>query len=127
MGKRNNAPVQNGALSGLATGESKDGRDSKDSKDGEVLNDGGENGKVKIVVLMEFQDRFDRKIMYKPGTELEFDAERAANVVSRGLAEFTSPPTPLQMDRGENPASQGEGENPGNNEIEGGGSDGRQV
>nr|DAD91215.1 MAG TPA: Thrombin inhibitor from mosquito [Siphoviridae sp. ctu3K14] len=42
---------------------------------------------VTVVVLMAFQDKFDHKTQYAPGTELQVDKERADDLVSRGLAE----------------------------------------
>lgn len=42
---------------------------------------------VTVVVLMAFQDKFDHKTQYVPGTELQVDKERADDLVSRGLAE----------------------------------------
>lgn len=41
---------------------------------------------VTVVVLMAFQDKFDHKTQYAPGTELQVDKERADDLVSRGLA-----------------------------------------
>lgn len=46
---------------------------------------------VKIVVLSPFRDKFDKSTRYEVGTELEFDAERAEDVVSRELAEYAEP------------------------------------
>jgi hypothetical protein len=42
---------------------------------------------VKIVATTQFVDKFD-KTVYEPGDELEFDEERAKDVVSRGLAAY---------------------------------------
>lgn len=42
---------------------------------------------VTVVVLMAFQDKFDHKTQYAPGTELQVEKERADDLVSRGLAE----------------------------------------
>ena len=47
--------------------------------------------KVKIVVLIPFRDEFDKGTRYDVGTELEFDAERAEDVVTRELAEYAEP------------------------------------
>jgi hypothetical protein len=47
-------------------------------------------GKVRVVVESEFTDKFDNSVTYRPGTVLEFDAERANDVVSRGLAKFAN-------------------------------------
>ena len=43
---------------------------------------------VKIVVLKPFRDKLDKKTRYEVGAELEFDAERADDVVARELAEY---------------------------------------
>lgn len=42
--------------------------------------------KVTVIVLEEFQDKFDHKTLYPVGTELEVDKERADDLVSRKLA-----------------------------------------
>ncbi len=46
---------------------------------------------VKITVVKSFRDKFDKKIRYDVGTELEFDAERAEDLVLRELAEYKDP------------------------------------
>ena len=46
---------------------------------------------VKIVVLKPFRDKLDKTTRYEVGEELEFDAERAEDVVSRELAEYAEP------------------------------------
>lgn len=46
---------------------------------------------VKVKVLKPFRDKFDHKTRYETGTEVEFDSERAQDVVSRGLAELSEP------------------------------------
>jgi hypothetical protein len=43
---------------------------------------------VKIVVNTPFVDKFDNETVYEPGQELEFDEERAKDVVYRGLAAY---------------------------------------
>lgn len=43
---------------------------------------------VTVVVLMAFQDKFDHKTQYAPGTELQVEKERADDLVSRGLAKM---------------------------------------
>lgn len=43
---------------------------------------------AKIKVLKAFRDKFDKKVLHKEGAELEFDTERAEDVVSRELAEY---------------------------------------
>lgn len=37
---------------------------------------------------MAFQDKFDHKTQYVPGTELQVEKERADDLVSRGLAKM---------------------------------------
>ena len=51
-------------------------------------------GKVTIKVTEDFLDKFDNAIRYEAGTVLEFDAERAEDVVKSGLAEFVEPELP---------------------------------
>lgn len=51
-------------------------------------------GKVTIKVTEDFLDKFDNAIRYETGIVLEFDAERAEDVVKRGLAEFIEPELP---------------------------------
>lgn len=51
-------------------------------------------GKVTIKVTEDFLDKFDNAIRYETGIVLEFDAERAEDVVKRGLAEFVEPELP---------------------------------
>ena len=46
---------------------------------------------VKIVVLKPFRDKTDTNVRFEVGTELEFDAERADDVVTRELAEIVDP------------------------------------
>lgn len=46
---------------------------------------------VKIKVLKPFRDKFDKKVRYEAGAELEFEAERAEDVVTRELAEYVEP------------------------------------
>lgn len=50
-----------------------------------------EEVKVRIKVVQPFRDRFDKSIRYEAGRELEFEAARAEDVVTRGLAEYTDP------------------------------------
>lgn len=49
---------------------------------------GGAQELVKVVVKQLFRDKFAPTVYYKVGQELEFDAERAENLVSRGLVEY---------------------------------------
>lgn len=56
----------------------------------------GEN-EVKTVIVKvteDFLDKFDTSVRYEVGTVLEFDEERAKDVVNRGLAEFVEPELP---------------------------------
>lgn len=46
---------------------------------------------VKIKVLKPFRDKFDKKVRYEAEAELEFEPERAENVVTRELAEYVEP------------------------------------
>ena len=46
---------------------------------------------VKIKVVQVFRDKFNKAVRYEVGQELEFDAERANDVVSRKLAEYVDP------------------------------------
>lgn len=46
---------------------------------------------VKIKVVQVFRDKFNKAVRYEVGQELEFDAERADDVVNRKLAEFVDP------------------------------------
>ena len=46
---------------------------------------------VNIKVVQPFIDKFDNKVRYEQGQELEFDPERAADVVERDLAEYILP------------------------------------
>lgn len=46
---------------------------------------------VKIKVVQTFRDKFNKAVRYEVGQELEFDEERANDVVNRNLAEFAEP------------------------------------
>lgn len=48
-------------------------------------------GKKKIKVLQVFRDKFNEAVRYKVGQELEFDAERAEDLVNRKLAVYVAP------------------------------------
>jgi hypothetical protein len=41
---------------------------------------------VQLVVIKRFRDKYDGKTLYEVGDELEFDSERAEDVISRYLA-----------------------------------------
>lgn len=43
---------------------------------------------VKIKVLKPFRDKFDKKVRYEVGDELDLEQERAEDVTSRELAEY---------------------------------------
>lgn len=47
--------------------------------------------KVKITVAKTFRDKHNKSVLYTPGQELEFEPERAKDVVERGLAEYLEP------------------------------------
>ncbi len=46
---------------------------------------------AKITVTKAFRDKFNTKIRYEVGKELEFDVERAADAVARELAQYVDP------------------------------------
>lgn len=46
---------------------------------------------VNIKVLKPFRDKFVKNVRYKEGEELEFEPERAEDVVTRELAEYVEP------------------------------------
>lgn len=47
--------------------------------------------KKKIKVKQVFRDKFNKAVRYEVGQELEFEAERAADLVDRKLAEYVEP------------------------------------
>ena len=47
-----------------------------------------EEKKVAIIVVKRFRDKFDHETYYEAGNELEFDEDRANDLVERGLAEL---------------------------------------
>ena len=50
---------------------------------------------MKIKVVSEFWDKFHTSTLFTVGTVLDFDEERAQNVISRGLAvAYTEPKKP---------------------------------
>jgi hypothetical protein len=59
----------------------------KDETPAEVQNSAEPETKV-IIVLERFRDKTDHKTLFVVGQEVEFDIERANDVVSRGLAKF---------------------------------------
>lgn len=46
---------------------------------------------VKVKVLAPFRDKTDEKVIFEVGQELDFEKERAEDVVTRGLAEYILP------------------------------------
>ena len=46
---------------------------------------------MKIKVIREFRDKDDFNKVYSAGSEYEFEASRAANIISRGLGEESKP------------------------------------
>lgn len=46
---------------------------------------------VRIKVVQTFRDKFNKAVRYEVGQELEFEAERANDVVNRNLAKFVEP------------------------------------
>lgn len=56
-----------------------------------MANKEDETNVVKIKVLQPFLDKYNNKLRYEVGIELEFEAERAADVVERELAEYADP------------------------------------
>lgn len=46
---------------------------------------------VKITVLKPFRNKYNTKEVYAVGAELEFDADRAADLVNRKLAKYVKP------------------------------------
>ena len=71
--------------------------------------------KVTLIVLEEFQDKFDHKTMYPTGTELEVDKERADDLVSRKLAkvkEMETPKLPKETKEAETETAKTEAEKP---------------
>mgnify|MGYP000859942388 FL=1 len=53
-----------------------------------------ETKKVSVTVVTDFLDKFDTSVRYETGTVIEFDAERAEDVVNRGLAVYTKDEIP---------------------------------
>jgi len=53
-----------------------------------------EEKKVSIRVAEDFLDKNDTSVRYERGSVVVFDAERAADVLARGLAEYVEPETP---------------------------------
>ncbi len=46
---------------------------------------------AKVTVIKSFRDKNDKKIRFEVGAELEFDEDRAKDVVDRGLAQYVEP------------------------------------
>lgn len=45
-----------------------------------------QDGPVKLIVVAKFRDKNNRKTEYAVGQQIEFDADRASDVIARGLA-----------------------------------------
>ena len=58
--------------------------------------------KVTVIVLEEFQDKFDHQTLYPVGTELEVDKERADDLVGRKLANIKEVKAPKELKESEN-------------------------
>lgn len=52
-------------------------------------------GKKKVKVKQVFRDKFNKAVRYEVGQVLDFEEERAADLVKRNLAEFVVP-TPTE-------------------------------
>lgn len=46
---------------------------------------------AKVKVSVPFRDKTDEKVIFEVGQELDFEKERAEDVVTRGLAEYVLP------------------------------------
>jgi len=46
---------------------------------------------VKVKVVISFRDKTNKEVIFEVGQELDFDKERADDVVTRGLAEYILP------------------------------------
>ncbi len=46
---------------------------------------------TKVKVLVPFRDKTDEKVIFEVNQELDFEKERAEDVVTRGLAEYVLP------------------------------------
>ncbi len=46
---------------------------------------------TKVKVLVPFRDKTDEKVIFEVDQELDFEKERAEDVVTRGLAEYVLP------------------------------------
>ena len=46
---------------------------------------------VAVKAVMKFRDKEDLTVVHEAGEVLEFEAERAQDVVERGLAEYADP------------------------------------
>ena len=61
---------------------------------------------MKIRVISEFYDKFHTSTLYKVGTVLDFDDERAKDVIAKKLAEPYSEPEKRPEPKIEHPAEQ---------------------
>lgn len=46
---------------------------------------------AKVKVIKSFRDKENRSIRFEVGTELEFETERAEDIVKKGLAQYVDP------------------------------------
>ena len=75
---------------------------------------------MKIKVLERFVNKFDRTERFEPGQVLDFDDERAADVIERGLAEAVEEPAGDEDPAGDENDKSPEGgldESPENGEV----------
>lgn len=56
---------------------------------------------MKIKVITKFRDKFDSSILYNVGDMLDFESDRATNLISRHLAEAVEVPTATDPEIGE--------------------------
>lgn len=53
---------------------------------------------MKVRAIAEFVDKFDNSIKYVRGTELDFDENRANDLINRGLAVSIEPIKPKKVE-----------------------------
>lgn len=53
---------------------------------------------MKVRAIAEFVDKFDNSIKYVRGTELDFDENRANDLINRGLAVSIEPAKPKKVE-----------------------------
>lgn len=65
---------------------------------------------MKVKVLQRFRDKYNHVTRYEVGTEHEFENERAADLIERGLVEAVEETPPADaLKGGDDVAGQGEG------------------